>query len=166
MFYSFADRIKKNCISRWVLGKRCTHICLCVGNSWLVPFRSLKVSIQFPHAGTELLCLWCYDSASRCRYEPPLSDGNKMLEWQAQFCKSLFFFFGLTFPESGLSHVSICCLRDSGSLVPAADCTAAASYLSSKNNRLHFALCLLSSRDTRTSVCSHLRLSRHLIAPL
>lgn len=159
-FYWFPDRIKNNWI-RWILYERCTHICLCLGNScrsglWKsqfnfhTPKQSCCVSgVMTQPAGVDMSC--------RCLMGAKCLNGSHNSE-------NLFFF--LTFPESRLSHVSSCRLRNSSSLVPAANCTAASSYLSSKNNCLHFALCLLSSLDTRMSVCTHWSRLYNLIALL
>lgn len=42
-----------------------------------------------PHMETEPLSPRCYDSAGRCRYEPPLSDGDKVYKWQSESRKKI-----------------------------------------------------------------------------
>lgn len=55
-----------------------------------------------PHTETEPLSPRCYDSASRCRYEPlPPPDGDEVCKWQSESTKSF-----LTLIESRFSHVN------------------------------------------------------------
>lgn len=84
-----------------------------------------------PHMETEPLSPWCYDSAGRCRYEPPLSDGDKVYKWQSESRKKIA-------PDFDWKPILLCEQsaheRGSGApcLIPAENCLSAFSYLSSQ----------------------------------
>lgn len=68
----------------------------------------MKIQIHFPHMETEPLSPRCYDSASRCRYELPLSDRDKVYKCQSDLWKSF-----LTLTESWFFYVNSRHVRES-----------------------------------------------------
>ena len=91
-----------------------------------------KIQIHFsPHMETEPLSPRCYDSAGRCRYEPPLSDGDKVYKWQSESREKIA-------PDFDWKPILLCEQsahgRESGApcLIPAENCLSAFSYLSSQ----------------------------------
>lgn len=141
-------------INAWIrtgIEKMCVYIFFVLPvRSWLRPI-SMKTQIHSPHMETEPLSLQCYDSASRCRYEPPLSDGDKVYKWQPEFRKSF-----LTLIESRFSRVNSLHVGEreqwTRCLIPAENCLSAFSYLSSKKQLPALALYLLSSHHTHLFV--------------
>lgn len=109
----------------------------------------MKIQVHFAHMETEPLSLWCYDSASRCRYELPLSDGDKVYKWQSEYRKPF-----LTLIESRFSYVNSRHVRE-GAVNPALSLLKTASlhfhiYPLKKKKLSALTLYLLSSCHTQS----------------